>query len=413
MEYYTGKDYGPKAGMAYTQVMPQEGFKYVYDQDGRRYSVPDGSQPVSGDSAISPISKIPTDQEIRDEGFKFIPNQKYLQTPFMLPVNQEDDDGAGTPPVNVGGNSEGFSVYNPDPNRTRTIDQYSPFNYRTASEKSYIGAPGDYSYSSETEAQKMMDMYPEYYTGKRQLEGIPGMVQNYLRTSIPGQLIGNIAGGIERLLPVNRRAILENELLGQGFRLNDIGQFVSDGGNAYDPSGSNIMAGYNAAKVTRQTFDKRRANAKKNMSPEGFEKFNKALTAAEEKFFGGSEKATMVFNEKLKQKDIDDGFINDQGVTYDEETFIDPNILRYITNKKTADTSGIVTDTSNDGSADIITDINTGNDVGGGIDISGAGTIRSKDNNFQGVSGPTTQQEADYGYATDYGFAYGGLASIL
>ena len=43
MEYYTGKDYGPKAGMAYTQVMPQEGFKYVYDQDGRRYSVPDGS----------------------------------------------------------------------------------------------------------------------------------------------------------------------------------------------------------------------------------------------------------------------------------------------------------------------------------------------------------------------------------
>ena len=89
MEYYTGQDYGPKAGMIYTQVMPQPGFRYVYDQEGKRYSVPDTSKPVSGDSAISPISKIPTDQEIRDEGFKFIPDQKYLKTPFMLPVDEE------------------------------------------------------------------------------------------------------------------------------------------------------------------------------------------------------------------------------------------------------------------------------------------------------------------------------------
>ena len=55
------------------------------------------------------------------------------------------------------------------------------------------------------------------------------------------------------------------------------------------------------------------------MTPEGFEKFNKALTAAEDKFFAGSDRATTVFNDKLKQKDIDDGFINDQGSTYDEE----------------------------------------------------------------------------------------------
>ena len=90
MEYYTGEDYGPKAGMIYTQVMPQPGFRYVYDQEGRRYSVPDTSKPVSGDSAISPIeNKIPTNQEIRDEGFKFIPDQKYLKTPFMLPVDEE------------------------------------------------------------------------------------------------------------------------------------------------------------------------------------------------------------------------------------------------------------------------------------------------------------------------------------
>jgi len=91
MEYYTGQDYGPKAGMVYTQVMPQPGFRYVYDQDGRRYSVPvQREMPIPGNPGISPIeNKIPTDEEIREKGFKFIPDQKYLKTPFMLPVDEE------------------------------------------------------------------------------------------------------------------------------------------------------------------------------------------------------------------------------------------------------------------------------------------------------------------------------------
>ena len=244
---------------------------------------------------------------------------KYDRTP-PIGTNPPTQPGFPGEPIKKllprpGGNEEGFSVYNPDPNRTRTSDQYSPYNYRQASERDLIG---DF-YSSGTEAQKLMDSYPEYYTGNRQLEGIPGMVQSYMKNSLPGRLIGNAVSGIESLLPVNNRAILENELLGQGFQLNDIGQFVSDGGDAYKEDGSNIMAGYNAAKVTRQTFDKRRAKAKENMTPEGFEKFNKALTAAEDKFFGGSAKATTVFNDKLKQRDIDDGFINDQIPTYDQE----------------------------------------------------------------------------------------------
>ncbi len=33
-----------------------------------------------------------TDQEIRDAGFKYIPEQKYLQSPFQLPI-------APVPPV--------------------------------------------------------------------------------------------------------------------------------------------------------------------------------------------------------------------------------------------------------------------------------------------------------------------------
>ena len=231
--------------------------------------------------------------------------------PIIKPIPGPDDPKKLLP---VQGGGDGFSVYNPDPNRTRNESNYSPYNYRQAAERNLIGS-GDSQFNinkygtgfrSETEAQKFMDMYPDYYEGK-QLTGIPGAAANYLKNSFIGK-------GLEYLgdkLPVNNRAILENELLGQGFQLNDIGQFVSDGGAAYKEDGSNIMAGYNAAKVTQETFDRRRAKAKEKMSPEGFAEFNKALTAAEDKFFGASGKATTVFNDKLKQKD--------QIPTYDQE----------------------------------------------------------------------------------------------
>ncbi len=242
-----------------------------------------------------------------------------------------------------GGNEEGFSVYNPDPNRTRTPDRYSPYNYRQAAERNLIGDV----YSSGTAAQKMMDNYPEYYEGP-QLTGIPGMVQGYMKNSIPGQLIGNVVGGINNLLPVNRRAIYENELLGQGIMLNDIGQIVSDGGNIN--TAENIMAGYNANKVTAETFQKRRDMINDKMSDKVNPKTGKtykeeklaALDAAEDKFFGASGKATTVFNDKLKQKDIDDGFINDQGSTYDEE------IPSFLTNNTIASNNIIEGTNSND-----------------------------------------------------------------
>ena len=107
-----------------------------------------------------------TDQEIRDAGFKYIPQQKYLLNPFTLPTTDDDSDdgGNGTPSANIGGNPEGFSVYNPDPNRTRNIDQYRPFNYRQANERNLIGSADSQfdinkygtGFRSETEAQKFM-----------------------------------------------------------------------------------------------------------------------------------------------------------------------------------------------------------------------------------------------------------------
>ena len=52
-----------------------------------------------------------TDQEIRDAGFKYIPQQKYLQNPFELPENQEPVVNQGIVATNAftGGGGDGFN----------------------------------------------------------------------------------------------------------------------------------------------------------------------------------------------------------------------------------------------------------------------------------------------------------------
>ena len=368
-----------------------------------------------------------TDQEIRDAGFKYIPQQKYLLNPFVLPTTDDGDgDGDGTPSANVGGNSEGFSVYNPDPNRTRNPSNYNERPYKSLLYNNAFPMMGDPMANQATGALNADGLMS--YAGDRPLEGIPGAISNYMKNSLAGKLIGNVVGGIENLLPVYRRPVLENELLGQGMRIDDIGRIVSDGGNIN--TAENIMAGYNANKITRQTFEKRRDKIDAKMSDKVNPKTGKtfkqekldALDAAEAKFFGGSAKATTVFNDKLKQKDIKKGFINDQGSTYDEEIFeedeeiINPNTLRYITKKKAAAAENTGADTTGTGTDIIVPpyvpDGTPSGGAGQGIDISNAGTIRTGGeggNNFQGDSGPTTQQEADYGYGSDAGwFADGG-----
>jgi len=67
-------------------------------------------------------------------------------------------------------------------------------------------------------------------------------------------------------MPVNRRGILENELLSGGIMLDDIGRIVTNNYNT--PEG--IMAGYNAAKLSPESFDKRTSNIRDTLK----EKYN-------------------------------------------------------------------------------------------------------------------------------------------
>ena len=271
-----------------------------------------------------------TDQEIRDAGFKYIPQQKYLLNPFEIPTTDDSGDGGGggggggIPFTDAGNN---FSVYNPDPNSIANKN-YDPYRYRNAIENSFLyggsnatdpkylnqsfdpsgkianaqkkynefqtapyrmgidtpvgqrqakyesdlnemimdnqeryrtqgqyeTVPSEFAYSSQTELDKFKDNYPEYFASTP-LKGIPGAIQKYAKNSFLGKGFGVAKDFLNNILPINKRAILENELSGQGVMVDDIGRIVQ-GEGAYN-TGQNIMAGYNAGMIDADTIQGR------------------------------------------------------------------------------------------------------------------------------------------------------------
>ena len=208
----------------------------------------------------------------------------------------------------VGGDD--FGVYNPDPNRTRTPDQYDPYTYRQAVERNLIGS-GDSQFDinkygtgfrTQTEANKFMDMYPDYYNvgPKTGIEKLAGMM--------PGK---KILEGIGSLLPTSDRGILENELTGQGFAIDDVGRFVAATPGTINTA-ENIMAGYSAYRTDADTFQKRRdlINAKMsdtNINPKTGKTYKEeklaALDEAERRFFAAKDLTTGISDQKKKAKD--------------------------------------------------------------------------------------------------------------
>jgi hypothetical protein len=110
----------------------------------------------------------------------------------------------------------------------------------------------DPNYSSMTEAQKFMDNYPDYYGVPSGVPepGIPGAIKGYMKNS----LIGRGLNALKGLMPINQRAIMENEARGAGIFTDDMGRIVTDD---YNTSGG-IMAGYNLNQIDEGSFGKRR-----------------------------------------------------------------------------------------------------------------------------------------------------------
>ena len=157
------------------------------------------------------------------------------------------------------------------------------------------------AYSGQTELEKMKESYPGYFEPKP-LEGIPGMMEKYVKNSFLGKGLGIAKNFANSILPVNRRSILENELGGQGIMVNDIGQIVGDGGNVN--TAENIMAGYNASKVTADTFQKRRDMINEKMKdPEQKAAKLAALDAAEAKMLGvATDRTNTIYDDKTAKR---------------------------------------------------------------------------------------------------------------
>jgi hypothetical protein len=121
---------------------------------------------------------------------------------------------------------DGFSPYDirPGDSSIRTPNQYSPYPYRQAAAKSGFGIPSGILADSSY-------LYPQKTGIEQLLSKIP----------TPFNFIKKGLDALGDKLPVNRGAIFQNELLGQGIKLDSLGRIVTD--NYRTPEG--IMAGYN------------------------------------------------------------------------------------------------------------------------------------------------------------------------
>ena len=265
--------------------------------------------------------------------------------------SQDTTDPGTQAPNTTGGNPEGFSVYNPDPNRVRqpigspypdinfdgplTQEQLADYRFQQNRADAGAGYYGDPNYiggfsgnitQTGPGREFIYDNTGKSYDDMAIMTGVEdedpsliakirsGIIDNPLfkaAAAIYNPASALVQGGIQFLqenLPVNARAIQETQLSQQGIAIDDIGRVafqnfgIKEDGTfgalgAYDPSGVNIMAGYNANMITQDTFDKRRKKAKEKMSPKGFEEFNIALTAAEDLW-----KKTQEVSEKIVDK---------------------------------------------------------------------------------------------------------------
>ena len=198
----------------------------------------------------------PYDQQVYDAGFKYIPRSEFLLNPFQIPQGGGGGGatpGPGLPSIDIGSGSGGggFNPYNPDMSQIRT-DFRPDYDFR-AYQDFGVTSPDQLT----TAQRKEMDINQEYYYDR------PSAMQQKiggLMSFIPG--IGTLKRGAEFIggflkdkMPINQRAILENQLRGQGVLTDDIGRIVAKPGQYNTPEG--VMAGYNAAQMTGKTYDKR------------------------------------------------------------------------------------------------------------------------------------------------------------
>jgi len=196
------------------------------------------------------------DKSIYQGGDHYIPMEKFRLNPYEqnnLSYESSQPKSYGITNTNAFTNSGGGgggnyrTDYKPNYEYRQYVDGYDPNLTATMN-------------------MKMMEMDPNYKGPDYYNEPAPTGLAKGINTAINFiPYIGTMKRGVEFLgdafgkyMPVNQRAIMENELRGAGVYTDDIGRIVAGEGGYNTPEG--IMAGYNANQMTEKTFDKRTGN---------------------------------------------------------------------------------------------------------------------------------------------------------
>jgi len=196
-----------------------------------------------------------------------LPDISNLYTPPVAGIypnipSPDDPEGIVSLYPQISGDGPGYSVYNPDPTRvsgpidmSQSAKPTNIYNYQP-------GSFEDDYYNRLAEKGILEYGTADYFPQKSGIETLMDTIKN--NPIIQGALtlanplttaIKGIGTGIAGMLPVNERAIQEKALRQMGYSIDDVGRIVQGSGDYLTPE--NIMSGYNAYRMTPETFDKR------------------------------------------------------------------------------------------------------------------------------------------------------------